>query len=230
MGDVVCLPTSRSRHGSAVPRSLAGPLLVRAGMIAALAAALAGEMQGDGFTTRTWGETGAAAGAIVVLVPLFVVRGPGDPTTSLPLIWAAVSVAFTGVVVVLRPIARRLPVWLPSTVASAGVDPRRGGGMTVFLFAGGGLLAGLGTRASAALFVAAAVFGARQPEPLLAALSTWTAATAAGWVLLERGSPRAAALPCLGAAAVLAAAASPNGAVVLGLWVLGTVAVDLATR
>jgi hypothetical protein len=99
--------------------------------------------------------------------------------------------------------------------------------MTVFLFAGGGLLAGLGTRASAALFVAAAVFGARQPEPLLAALSTWTAATAAGWVLLERGSPRAAALPCLGAAAVLAAAASPNGAVVLGLWVLGTIAVIL---
>ena len=99
--------------------------------------------------------------------------------------------------------------------------------MTVFLFAGGGLLAGLGTRVSAVLFVAAAVFGARQPEPLLAALSTWTAATAAGWVLLERGSPRAAALPCLGAAAVLAAAASPNGAVVLGLWVLGTIAVIL---
>lgn len=97
--------------------------------------------------------------------------------------------------------------------------------MTVFLFAVGGLLAGLGTRVSAALFVAAAVFGARQPEPLLAAVSTWTAVTAAGWVLLERGSPRAAAVPCLGAAAVLGAAGSPNGAVVLGLWVLGTVAV-----
>jgi hypothetical protein len=99
--------------------------------------------------------------------------------------------------------------------------------VTVFLFAAGGLFAGLGTRASAALFVAAAVFGARQPEPLIAAVCTWTAAAAAGWVLLERGSPRAAALPCLGAAAVLAAAGSPNGAVVLGLWVLGTVAVVL---
>jgi hypothetical protein len=99
--------------------------------------------------------------------------------------------------------------------------------VTVFLFAAGALLAGVGTRVSAALFVAAAVLGARQPEPLIAAVSTWTAATAAGWVLLERGSPRAAAVPCLGAAAVLAAAASPNGAVVLGLWVLGTIAVIL---
>jgi hypothetical protein len=103
------------------PTILAGPLLVRAGMIAALAAALAGEMQGDGFTTRTWGERAAAAGAIVVVVPLFVARGPGDPTTSLPLIWALVSVALTSVVVVLRPIARRVPGWLPPAVASAGV-------------------------------------------------------------------------------------------------------------
>ena len=95
--------------------------------------------------------------------------------------------------------------------------------MIVALFAAGGLLAGLGTRLSAAAFVAAAVFGARQPQPVLAALCTWTAATAAGWVLLDRRSPRVLAVPCLGAAAVLAAAGSPNGAVVLALWVLGTI-------
>jgi hypothetical protein len=95
--------------------------------------------------------------------------------------------------------------------------------MTVVLFAAGGLLAGLGTRLSAVALVAAAVFGARQPQPVLAALCTWTAATAAGWILLDRRSPRALAVPCLGASAVLAAAGAPNGAVVLGLWGLGTI-------
>jgi hypothetical protein len=100
--------------------------------------------------------------------------------------------------------------------------------MTVALFAAGGLLAGLGTRASALAFVAAAVSGARQPQPLLAALTTWTSALAAGWVLMDRRPPRSLAVPCLGAAAVLAAAGSPNGAVVLGLWVIGTIAAVLS--
>lgn len=96
--------------------------------------------------------------------------------------------------------------------------------MTVFLFAAGGVLAGAGTRVCVVALVAAAVFGARQPQPLLAALGAWTAASAAAYVLLERASPRDAVLPLLGSAAVLAAAGSPNGAVVLGLWVLGTIA------
>jgi hypothetical protein len=100
--------------------------------------------------------------------------------------------------------------------------------MTVLLFAVGGLLAGLGTRLCALAFVAAAVFGARQPQPLLAALTTWTAATAAGWVLLDERSPRALAVPLLGAAAVLAAAGAPNGAVVLALWAIGTIAAVLS--
>ena len=100
--------------------------------------------------------------------------------------------------------------------------------MTVFLFAAGGVLAGAGTRLCVAALVAAAVFGARQPQPLLAALGTWAAVSAAGWILLARRSPREAALPLLGTAAVLATAGSPNGAVVLGLWVLGTAAAVLA--
>ena len=100
--------------------------------------------------------------------------------------------------------------------------------MTVALFAVGGVLAGLGTRLAALAFVAAAVFGARQPQPLVAALSTWTAAMAAGWVLMDERSPRALAIPCLGAAAVVAAAGAPNGAVVLGLWVIGTAAAVLS--
>lgn len=97
--------------------------------------------------------------------------------------------------------------------------------MSVFLLAVGAVVAGLGTRAAAGPLVAAAVFGARQSDPLLAALTTWTAAMAAAWVLLDRRSPRTASIPMLGAAAVLAAGGSPNGAVVLGLWTLGTVAV-----
>jgi hypothetical protein len=96
--------------------------------------------------------------------------------------------------------------------------------VTVVLLALGGAAAALGTRSAAVLLVAAAVLGARGAE--LAAISTWTAAAAAAWLLIGR-SPRALALPVLGAAGVIAAAAAPNGAVVLGLWSLGTAAVVL---
>jgi hypothetical protein len=99
--------------------------------------------------------------------------------------------------------------------------------MTIVALVLGGAAAALGTRLCALGFVAAAVLGARIEQPVVAAMSTWTAATAAGWVLLDDGSPRRIAAPVLGAAAVLAAAGSPNGAVVLGLWVLGTASVVL---
>jgi hypothetical protein len=102
------------------PTVATGPLLVRAGMIAALVAALAGEMHSGGFATATWGERAAAAGAVVVLVPLFVVRGPGDPRT-MALTWLGSAAALTCVVVVLRPLARRMPAWVPSAVAVTGV-------------------------------------------------------------------------------------------------------------
>jgi hypothetical protein len=101
--------------------------------------------------------------------------------------------------------------------------------MIVVSFVLGGLAAAAGTRLCVLGFVAAAVLGARDPHPFLAAVSTWTAAAAAGFVALERGSPRRFAVPALGAAAVVAAGASPNAAVVLGLWLLGTAAA-LVTR
>ena len=103
------------------PTVVTGPLLVRAGMIVALVGALAGEMHAGGFTTQTWGERAAAAGAVVVLVPLFIVPGPGDPRTGLSLIWVAAAVALTCAVVALRPVALRLPAWVALALAVVGV-------------------------------------------------------------------------------------------------------------
>jgi hypothetical protein len=93
----------------------------------------------------------------------------------------------------------------------------------VFTFALGALLAAAGTRLAAGAFVAAAVLGARSGGPM-APVATWTAALAAGWVLLEPGSVRRIGRPALGAVAVIAAGLSSNGAVVGGLWVIGTAA------
>jgi hypothetical protein len=103
------------------PTIATGPLLVRAGMVAALVGAIAGEMQVGGFTTRTWGERAAGAAAVVVLVPLFVVRGPADPRTSLTLIWIASAAAITCIVLVGRSAADRSPVWVAPAVAVGGI-------------------------------------------------------------------------------------------------------------
>lgn len=100
--------------------------------------------------------------------------------------------------------------------------------MTVLLLSLGAAGAALGTRASVLAFVGAAAVGARNASPLLASLSTWTAALLGAWVLLDDGPVRRIATAGLGAAAVVAAAAAPNAAVVLGLWVLGTTAAVLA--
>lgn len=95
--------------------------------------------------------------------------------------------------------------------------------MTVLLVVIGAAGAALGTRAAAAAFVAAAVSGA-MGDPQVAAITTWSSALAAGWLLLTDRSPRPLALPALGLAAVLAAGSATNGAVVLGLWVIATCA------
>ncbi|MCI0346537.1 MAG: hypothetical protein L0221_14000 [Chloroflexi bacterium] len=103
------------------PTVVAGPLLVRAGMIAALVGAVAGEADAGGFAARAWGERAAAAAAVVALVPLFVVRGPGDPRTDLVLVWAAAAASITAVVVVLGPLARRVPAWVGPAITATGV-------------------------------------------------------------------------------------------------------------
>lgn len=100
--------------------------------------------------------------------------------------------------------------------------------MTVLLFALSGVAAAAGTRLAAPMLIATAVFGARGGD--LAALSTWTAVTGAGWLLLTTGPTRTLALPALATAAVLAAGGAPNGAVVLGLWILGTLTAVVDAR
>lgn len=103
------------------PTVASGPLLVRIGMCAALAGAIAGEVRADGFASRTWGERAAAAAALAALVPLFVVRGPGDPHGLLPLLWAIAAVVGTVAVLLLKPFVALVPPWAPVAVAGAGV-------------------------------------------------------------------------------------------------------------
>jgi hypothetical protein len=103
------------------PTLTSGTLLVRIGMMAALAGALAGEMRSGGFSSRTWGERAAAAAAILALIPLFIVRGPGDPQSMAPVLWGVSAAVGTALVVFLRPVSTRLPSWGPVVLAAAGV-------------------------------------------------------------------------------------------------------------
>jgi hypothetical protein len=98
--------------------------------------------------------------------------------------------------------------------------------MTVILCALAGLVAALGTRGALVVFIAAAVAATGRDD--IAAIGTWTPALAAGWILLTDRPVRTIALPALGAASVLAAGTARNGAVVLGLWVVGTAAAIVA--
>jgi hypothetical protein len=95
--------------------------------------------------------------------------------------------------------------------------------VTFLLLVVGATAAALGTRMAAFAFVAAAVAGATG-DAAIAPVATWSAAIAAGWLVLTNESPRRIALPAFGLAAVLAAGSVPNGAVVLGLWVVATCA------
>ncbi len=109
--------------------------------------------------------------------------------------------------------------------------------MTLALIALGGVAALLGTRLAALAFAGAVVaavldvssnpVGSPASDASLAAIAAWTAATAAGWLLLTRQSPRRLGLPALGLAGALAAGAAPNGAVLLGCWAIATAAAVL---
>lgn len=103
------------------PTIVAGPLLVRAGMIAALVGAVLGEIDVGGLSVRAWGERVASSASVVALVALFLVRGPTDPRTSVALLWAAAAVVLTVVVVGGRSIRIAVPRWLPPAVAAGGV-------------------------------------------------------------------------------------------------------------
>jgi hypothetical protein len=95
--------------------------------------------------------------------------------------------------------------------------------MTVLALVLGAAAAAVGTRLAALGFIAAAAVAATDRGPA-ASIATWSAALAAGWVLLDAGPVRRLALPALGVAAVVVAGAAPNGAVVAGLWIVASAA------
>jgi hypothetical protein len=103
------------------PTLLAGPLIVRGGMVAALVAAIVGECRAARFETRNWGERGAAAAALTVLVPLFVLGAPTAPLSLATLWWIAPIALGTLAILMVRPLAVRLPGWMAPALAAVGI-------------------------------------------------------------------------------------------------------------
>lgn len=102
------------------PTVVSGSFPVRTGVIVAVGAALLGETQTGGLRATAWGERAAAAAAVVALVSLFFVRGPGDPVSPETILWVAASIAVTLVVVLAKPVADRVPAWIAPLVALVG--------------------------------------------------------------------------------------------------------------
>jgi hypothetical protein len=104
------------------PTVVSGSFAVRVGMGVALSAAVLGECRTRGFRATSWSARAAAAAAVLVLVPVFVVGGtrPEEPIAA-SFKWAAGAVTVAVALVVLEPVARRLPSWFPSVAAAVGV-------------------------------------------------------------------------------------------------------------
>lgn len=101
------------------PTVAAGSWLVRAGMIAVLVGAVLDETRRADWSS-SWLSTAAGIAAGVSLVPAFIVPGPGDAPTS-AVSWAAAAAGLLVVGIVVRPITRRLPWWLPSLIVGVGL-------------------------------------------------------------------------------------------------------------
>ena len=102
------------------PTVAAGPLVVRVGMIAALVGAVLDEARAGALRGPGWNERAAAGISVAALVALFVVRGPGDPATELPVLWAALAVVGTTLVLQLHRVLRPMPPVVPVAVVAAG--------------------------------------------------------------------------------------------------------------
>jgi len=100
------------------PSALAGPVIVRIGLVLALAGALVSEAAIDGIRASQITQRAAAVVALVALVPLFVVRG-GTSGAVLP--WLVAAAAVASAAAFLPAYARRLPRWAPAVVGAAGV-------------------------------------------------------------------------------------------------------------
>lgn len=104
------------------PTVAVGAPLVRAGLAAALAAAVFSEARTDGLRARSWAERIAALAALAALIGLYCAPGPGDPDVLRSLGWWAVSgAALVAATLGLTRLAARAPSWAAPVVAAAGV-------------------------------------------------------------------------------------------------------------
>lgn len=99
---------------------MAGSPVVRIGMAAAAAGALADEARQGGLFATSWLERSAAVAATVALVPLFFAEGPTRLSAS-AVAWMLAAAGALVANVLLQPLVRRVPWWLPVSVVTVGV-------------------------------------------------------------------------------------------------------------
>ncbi len=111
------------------PTLVSGSAVVRAGMLVALVGAAVGEARVAGLHSRATSERTAAAIAIVTVVAVFGLAGPGEPASLLswrpllfgPLWWCVGAFMGAALVVVLRRFAVWIPSWVPVACSVAGI-------------------------------------------------------------------------------------------------------------
>jgi len=104
------------------PAGTAGSTVVHVGMAVAIAAAVVSEARIDGLRSRDWGPRTAALTSLLALGALAAAPGPGRWSIPSSLVWwAAAGVVVVAAVVLVRPVARRVPGWVPPIAAVAGV-------------------------------------------------------------------------------------------------------------
>jgi hypothetical protein len=97
----------------------AGGAVVRVAMGAALVGAVVDEARRGDLLGGSGVERSASIAAGVALVPTFLAAGPvGLGASSLP--WAVGALAAVAAVVLLQPLARRVPWWAPTALVVAG--------------------------------------------------------------------------------------------------------------
>lgn len=110
------------------PTVAAGPFVVRAGMIAALLGAVLDEIRGGGLRAEAWDQRAAAGISLVALVALYLVRGPADPSSSLPVLWGGLAAAGAAVALQVHPVVRPMPALVPVALVAGGITLAVAGG------------------------------------------------------------------------------------------------------
>jgi hypothetical protein len=99
-----------------------GPVVVRAGMILAVGAAVLSEARIDGLRSASWATRAAALAAALCVVAVAVAPGPGRTSVRPSLIsWTVAGVVLVAATLALSVVARRLPAWVPGLAAAVGI-------------------------------------------------------------------------------------------------------------